>query len=237
MTEEHQRMIYAVAYARVSTDDHDQNPESQLVAIRNWAKTKGITILEEFQDKSTGTNADRKGLSDMIGYLNMNAAFLNPGKITKIIVLDADRLSRNMKDTNKILDLFDRLGVELTYVANDSLNLNTVEGMIINAVKAGAAQSFTDGHSLKIKAGLERARQEGKKIGRPSKRSDDAINCDMLVEFAKRGYSLRSLEKTFKCNKNTLSRRLKDCGKLDEFKKQYELSKNRQNMDNPTTDH
>lgn len=237
MAEGHQRTIYAVAYARVSTDDHDQNPESQLVAIRNWAKSKGVTILEEFQDKSTGTNADREGLSNMIGFLNMNAAFLEPGKVTKVIVLDADRLSRNMKDTNKILDLFDRLGVELTYVANDSLNINTVEGMIINAVKAGAAQSFTDGHSLKIKAGQERARLEGKHIGRPSKRGDEAINCDMLVEFAKHGYSLRSLESVYKVNKNTLSRRLKDCNKLDEFKKQYEIAKQQQKQVIAQIDH
>lgn len=228
MTEEHKRKVYAVAYARVSTDDHDQNPESQLVKIRSWSKERGITILEEFSDESTGTNTDRKGLTDMMGFLQMNAIYMDPGKVTMVIVLDADRMSRSMKDSNKILDVFDRFGVRLTYVANESLDVTTPEGMVINTIKAFGAQAYTDGHSLKIKAGLERARQEGKHIGRPLKRTDDKIDCDMLLIFAKNGKSLTDVGRIYNCSRNTIARTLAKEGKLETFKEYYNQAVNQQ---------
>lgn len=223
--------IYAVAYARVSTDDHDQNPESQLTKIRQFAKERGIVILREFQDKQTGTNDERDGLDLIYGYKRHHP------ELSKVIILDADRLSRNMRDAPEILNDFNDIGLTVMYVADESLDLNTKEGLLMNAMKTYGAQAYTDGHALKIRAGLERARAEGKHIGRPMKRSADAINPDMLLEFAKRGYSLRNLEKVYKCNKNTLSRRLKECGKLDEFKEYYKKAKENEMNATPSIDH
>lgn len=222
MTEEYHPKIYAYAYARVSTDDKEQNPESQLIRIRSYAKEHGITLLGEYRDESTGTNTNRNGLASMLGDLSLNAMYLDPGKVSQVIVLDADRFSRNMKDANKVLNEFDRLGVRLVYVANDSLDITTPEGYLINQVKSFGAQAFTDGHALKVKAGLERARAEGKKLGRPSKRADDFISTDMLLTFAQKGYSMGRLAKIYKCSRPTISRTLKAEGKLDEFKEYYE---------------
>lgn len=210
--------IYAVAYARVSTDDHDQNPESQFTKIREFAKQRGIVILREFQDKQTGTNDERDGLDLIYGYKRHHP------ELSKVIILDADRLSRNMRDAPEILNDFNEIGLTVVYVSDENLDLNTKEGLLMNAMKTYGAQAYTDGHALKIKAGQERARQEGKKIGRPLKR-DESINVDMLLEFSKHGYSLRDLENVYKCNKNTLSRRLRDCGKLDEFKENYRIAR------------
>ena len=226
-----EQTIFAMAYARVSTDDHDQNPESQLTEIRRFAKERGIEIVKEFQDKATGTNDDREGLDSMFGFK------MRHPEISRMIVLDADRLSRNMDDAPRIIKDFNKIGVQITYVADENLDLTTKEGKLMNAMKSYGAQAYTDGHSLKIKAGLERARNEGKHIGRPSKRSDAAIPCDMLLKFAERGYSLRSLEPIFKCNKNTLSRALQKEGKLEQFKENYRLYKISQIQQNPSIDH
>lgn len=222
MDDEYHPKIYAYAYARVSTDDKEQNPESQLIRIRSYAKEHGITLLGEYRDESTGTNTNRSGLSMMLGDLNLNAIYIDPGKVSQVIVLDADRFSRNMKDANRVLNEFDRLGVRLVYVANDSLDITTPEGYLINQVKAFGAQAFTDGHALKVKAGLERAKAEGKKLGRPMKRSDDFISSDMLLVFASKGYSMGHLAKIYKCSRTTIMRRLKTDGKLDDFKEIYE---------------
>ena len=218
-----EQTVFAMAYARVSTDDHDQNPESQLVEIRKFAKERNIVIVKEFQDKATGTNDDREGLDSMYGFK------IRHPEISKMIVLDADRLSRNMQDAPRIIKDFNGIGVQIVYVADEHLDLSTKEGLLMNAMKSYGAQAYTDGHSLKIKAGLDRARAEGKHIGRPSKRTNDAIKPEMLLEFAKQGYSLRKLAPVYKCDKNTLSRILQDCGKLDEFKEYYRLSQTTQN--------
>ena len=37
-------------YARVSTNDRDQNPETQLVALRDFARAQGWTITREYVD-------------------------------------------------------------------------------------------------------------------------------------------------------------------------------------------
>ena len=37
-------------YARVSTKNNGQNPETQLVALREYAKNRGFDIAEEYVD-------------------------------------------------------------------------------------------------------------------------------------------------------------------------------------------
>ena len=43
----------AVLYARVSTDRGEQDPESQLVALRTWARSRGWTVVAEEADLVT----------------------------------------------------------------------------------------------------------------------------------------------------------------------------------------
>lgn len=202
---------YAIAYARVSTDDHDQNPESQLVKIRSWAKDRNIVIVEEYKDESTGTNDDRIGLDAVFG------GKLRHPEVSMLIVLDADRLSRNMEDTSRIIRDCNKFGMQVVYVADENLDLRTKEGLLMNAMKSYGAQAYTDGHSLKIKAGLERARQEGKHIGRPLVREDD-INVDVLLGLIRSGYTLRTLEKMYGCSRATLVRRIEKAGRGDEYR-------------------
>lgn len=210
--------VYAVSYARVSTDDKDQNPESQLKKIREWAKARHVTIINEYQDESTGTNMNRKGLMDLIGYLNVNYQIQIPGKVTMMIALDTDRVSRNQKDMPKILEMLDKVGVKLVYVAHEGLDLTTSQGYLINSINSFGAQSYTDGHSLKVKAGMERAKAQGKHIGRPMKRRDGALDVTLIMEAAKQGISLRRMEDIFHVSRNTIVRRLKEDGRYDEFK-------------------
>lgn len=218
---------FAFAYARVSTDDHDQNPESQLVEIRKWAKTRNIEIVEEFADKATGTNAARPELQRIFG-----AKIMRP-EVSKLIVLDADRLSRNMDDAPTLIKEFNRIGLQIVYVADENLDLTTKEGKLMNAMKSYGAQSYTDSHKLKIMAGLDRARAEGKHIGRPLKRAD-AIDLNLVIRFAQEGYSLRRMEKVFKCSRNTLVRRVRDAGRYEELSEILESHKSKKsaNADN-----
>jgi len=224
MTTPHKSKTYAVAYARVSTDDKDQNPESQLMAIRKWAKDREVTILSEFQDHSTGTNTQRKGLSDLMGYLQMNALDMDPGKVTMVIVHDMDRLSRSMKDTNKLLDLFDRLGVRLMNISNEGLDTRTAEGMVVAAVNSYAAQNYTDHIKGKIRDGIARARAEGKQIGRPLKKGADKIDIKSLLIQADAGYSMNEIAIMHSCSRMTIARRLKAGNALDEFKARYAVA-------------
>ena len=230
MTDESQT-IYAVSYARVSTDDHDQNPESQHVELRKYAKEHGITIVEEFTDMISGTTDERPELQRIFGYKLMHP------EVTKLLVLSNDRLARDMDIQRNLRQNFNKIGLEIIYRDDDKFDTSTKEGKLMEAMKSYGAQAYTDGHKLKIKAGLERAKLEGKKLGRPLRRNDDLIKPDMLIEFAKKGYSLRDLQQVYKVSRMTLSRRLEESGRLEEFKQEYENAKIRANSTIQAIDH
>ena len=230
MTDESQT-IYAVAYARVSTDDHDQNPESQLVELRNYAKEHGITIVEEFTDMISGTTDERPELQRIFGYKLMHP------EVTKLLVLSNDRLARDMDIQRNLRQNFNKIGLEIIYRDDDKFDTSTKEGKLMEAMKSYGAQAYTDGHKLKIKAGLERAKLEGKKLGRPRKTTDEVIQPETLVVLAKEGYSLRELEKVYKVSRMTLSRILEKSGRLEEFKQEYENAKINANSTITAIDH
>ena len=47
-------------YARVSTLDKGQDPETQLIQLREYAKRRNFEIIGEFIDYASGTSEERK---------------------------------------------------------------------------------------------------------------------------------------------------------------------------------
>ena len=52
-------MIVAV-YARVSTSDKDQNPETQLLALRDYCEAQGWHIFREYVDEAPANDQRRR---------------------------------------------------------------------------------------------------------------------------------------------------------------------------------
>ena len=46
-------------YARISTDDTRQNPETQLRQLREYAARRGFQIVGEYIDDASGKHAER----------------------------------------------------------------------------------------------------------------------------------------------------------------------------------
>lgn len=210
-----QQKEYAVAYARVSTDDKGQNPETQLRAIRQWVQGHpGLEILREFQDESTGTNIDRDGFYTMMGFLQNNK------QVRYLLIYSADRLARNYDDAQSIIRQLNNMGIKLIYITADSIDVNSLSGRVINSFMAASAEDYSKGLSDKIKAGIERAREEGKHIGRPLQRKDK-FNIEMLLRYADEGYSMRDVAAVHNCSRMTIANRLRDEKRVDEFKQRY----------------
>ena len=84
-------------YARVSSETQakDGTIDSQIEALREYAKIHDLTIIREFLDDGySGTNLDRPGLDQL-------RDFTQEGLIEGILILSPDRLSR--KQTNQII--------------------------------------------------------------------------------------------------------------------------------------
>ena len=53
-------------YARVSTLDKGQDPETQLRPLREYAQRRGFAVVEEYVDQASGTSEERTQYKRMI---------------------------------------------------------------------------------------------------------------------------------------------------------------------------
>ena len=176
--------------------------------------------MREYEDKSTGTNDDRMGLDAAYGFCKRS------DNISMMLVHAPDRLSRNMDDAPRILKDFNSLGIKIVYTTKEYIDTSTTEGKLMNAFESYAAQMYADGLKAKIRAGLDRARAEGKTLGRPRKTHDE-VNLDILMDLIRNGQSLRQCEKVFKVSRNTLRTIIRNSPYEDEYQRIAAERKNR----------
>ena len=88
-------------YARVSTKDQDQNPETQLIRLREYAERlpceDGFHALSEFVDYTSGTKLYREQLDQL-----MDAC--RAGQFDMVIAQRIDRFGRSLVHLLKLLD-------------------------------------------------------------------------------------------------------------------------------------
>jgi DNA invertase Pin-like site-specific DNA recombinase len=150
-------------YARVSTDNKGQDPESQLMQLRAWCAHKGCVVVDEYVDReSGGKGADQR---PQLGQLFTDAA---RGKFDMVLVWALDRFSRKgMASTVADLQRLNSHGVSFHSFSEEHLSTdNEVVRNVLLAVLASLAKLERQKISERTKAGLERARAKGKRLGR-----------------------------------------------------------------------
>ena len=153
-------------YARVSTDDKGQDPRNQLVPMRAFAKQQGWKIAGEYTDLATASNGDRAGFRRM----REDAAH---HRFDLLLFWSLDRLTREGTfKTLTYLQALTDLGIKFkSYTEQYIDSLGAFSEAIIGVLAAVAAQERIR-MSERTKAGLERARRKGKRLGRPAKKVD-----------------------------------------------------------------
>jgi DNA invertase Pin-like site-specific DNA recombinase len=150
-------------YARVSTDDRGQDPENQLAQLRAWCAAADHVIVAEFVDHVSGAKgADRR---------SQFAAMLDAAhrrQFDVLLVWALDRLSREgMVPTILHLHRLAAAGVAFHSYTEPLLSTdNEVIRDIVLAVMASLAKMERQRISERTKAGLQRARAKGKRLGR-----------------------------------------------------------------------
>ena len=161
-------------YARVSTDDRGQDPENQLAQLRAWCAAADHAIVAEFVDHAGGgKGADKRSRFAAM----LDAAHRRQFDI--LLVWALDRLSREgMVPTILHLQRLAAAGVVFHSYTEPLLSTdNEVVRDIVLAVMASLAKMERQKISERTKAGLERARAKGKRLGRaPFSRA----NCERL---------------------------------------------------------
>jgi DNA invertase Pin-like site-specific DNA recombinase len=152
-------------YARVSTDDRGQDPENQLRQLRDWCASAGHDIAYEYIDRESG----RKGVN---GRKQFAALFedAHRRKFDCVLFWALDRFTREgMVATIMHLQRLASYGVGFhSYTEAHLATDNELVRNILLALLASLAKVEAQKISERTRAGMARARAQGKRIGRPT---------------------------------------------------------------------
>src|SRR2546426_940826 len=165
-------------YARVSTTD--QTCDNQLRDLRDYCRARGWTDVREFIDTGiSGTKERRPALDRMMVEVKAK-------RVDVVVVAAFDRFGRSVRHLVEALDLFHHLGVEFISL-REQVDTGSALGQAIFTIIAAIAQLERSLIVERVKAGLRRARAEGRRLGRPRLR----IDVRQLEQIVKRKLSVR----------------------------------------------
>src|SRR5215468_1815166 len=152
-------------YARVSTDDKGQDPENQLRQLRQWCANAGHELVHEYVDRESG----RKGVNSRKQF----AALFEDAhkrKFDCVLFWALDRFTREgMIPTIMHLQRLASCGVGFHSFTEPHLATdNELVRDILLALLASLAKQEAKRISERTKAGMARAKAQGRRIGRPT---------------------------------------------------------------------
>lgn len=156
--EKPEKPVRVCLYARVSTQE--QILDNQIIVLNDEvARHPNWTVVAQFTDKSSGANPNRPGLDAM-----MTAA--RKHEFDLILATKIDRIMRSTLNLSKICGELQTLDVGLKFV-EQPFDFTTPMGKLLVSFLGAIAEWELDLIHTRTKDGQERARREGKKIGRP----------------------------------------------------------------------
>jgi DNA invertase Pin-like site-specific DNA recombinase len=188
-------MKRAVLYARVST--FDQRPETQLLDLRRLAEQRGFEVVREYIDKISGAKAKRPALDQML-------AAAHRREFDVVLVWAADRLARSVRHFLEVLDTLNHLGIEFVSF-RENLDTGGPLGRAVVVIVSAVAELERNLIIERVRAGLRRAKLEGRQLGRRPIEIDRAA----LLRDRDRGLSLAQLAKRYGISRTSAARVLK----------------------------
>jgi len=162
-------VLRAILLARVSTQhvEQDTSPERQLHRLGLLAEARGWTVVDRIVEKASGSQViDRPPVARALDRIIS-------GDADVLVVDHLFRLGRNVKEMLEVVDLLKAADAHF-YDATHSLDTTGPFGRLIFTVLAAIGEFQAADGRAKILEGLERARQRGVKLGKPSALSDAA---------------------------------------------------------------
>lgn len=143
-------------YLRVSTTGQDVR--SQEPDLRAWvrAHARGSTV-RWFRDQFTGATLNRPEMRNL-------EADVRAGRVGTVVVWRLDRLGRTAGQTITFLDELNASGVRFVSL-RDGVDTSTASGRLLRTILAGFAEYEREVISDRIRAGIARAKAQGKKWG------------------------------------------------------------------------
>jgi DNA invertase Pin-like site-specific DNA recombinase len=147
-------------YARISTKNNGQDPETQLVALREYAEHRGFVSVGEYVDIGISGSKDRRPQLDRL----MTDA--RHRRFDVILVARFDRFARSTRHLVNALEEFQALGIDFVSLS-ESIDTSTPMGRMVFTVIGAVAELERSLVRERVVMGLNRARKGGTRLGRP----------------------------------------------------------------------
>ena len=179
-------------YARVSTID--QSCEPQLHDLRQYVSARGWECEEYVDQGVSGTRDRRPGLDRLL-------AAVRARRVDVVVVAAFDRFGRSVRHLVETLELFRHLHVEFISL-REQVDTGSPLGQAVFTIIAAIAQLERSLIAERVRAGLRRARAEGRRLGRPP------VNVDLarLESTIRRKLSVREGARELCVSPSTYSR-------------------------------
>ena len=183
-------------YSRVSTRHREQKPEVQVAEIRRYCKARRFKITHEIVDRAKGGTDDRPGFKQLM-------ALVRAREVDAVIVVKLDRLFRSLKHLVNTMAEFEALGVKFI-ATRDQVDLTTPAGRMFVQILGSLAEFERELIRERILLGLDHARSQGKRLGRPKETDDQAVRA-----LRAKGLSYQGIQKRLGVSKGAVCRALR----------------------------
>jgi DNA invertase Pin-like site-specific DNA recombinase len=182
----------AAIYARVSTGD--QHLETQLLDLREMAKQRGYEIVHEFTDIISGSKSRRPGLDQLMADARRH-------RFDIVLVAAFDRVARSVRHFLEVLDELSHLNIEFISL-RENIDTGGALGRAMVVIVGAIAELEKSLIVERVRAGMRRAKLEGRRIGRAP------LNIDrqQVVADRRSGMSLTEVAKKYRISRATVCR-------------------------------
>ena len=190
-------------YVRVSTTDKEQDPDTQLLPLREFCQAQGWTLQGEYIDRAPAT--------DLRGRTAWRRLLDDAGKrrLDVVLVFRIDRAFRSVLDAATTVERLRGWKVGLRSFCEPWLDTTSAFGEALYYITAAYAQLERGILSERVKAGMTRAKKQGTTLGRPAALNGnlDALLPEILAGTLSRRQAAKRLGVTPSTVSRTLSRK------------------------------
>lgn len=167
-------------YARISTDDKDQNPETQLLFLREYCELYGHEIVETYVDEGkSGKDPNRPEFQRLMA----EATNKRKRRFDAVICLRLDRFMRSALYGLEATEALKEADCGLIFV-KEQIDTTTPGGRFFYTLMLAFAQMEREHHGERVSEGIHRRLKEGGSWGK-GRRKD--VNVGLAAELLRTG--------------------------------------------------
>jgi len=188
----------AALYSRISTGD--QHLETQLLDLRELAKQRGLEIVREYTDVISGAKSKRPGLDSLMSDARRH-------RFDVLLVAAFDRIARNVRHFLEVLDELSHLNIQFISL-RENIDTGGPLGRAMLTIIGAISELERSLIVERVKAGMRRAKLEGRRIGR----APLDIDREQVVSDRRSGMSLTKVASKHRISRASVCRLMREAG-------------------------